>query len=115
MKKSQIFLFITLLVVFISACESTTTSSGRFIGGNKGLEISFIEQEPPSEVLDNREDEFDISLRLRNVGEAAIPAGRIVATLNGINKVDFSLSSLSERSEDERELEKGLQNLMKLR
>ena len=104
MKKSHLFLIllVALVAVLVAGC-TTQKTTGRFIGGDKGLEISFIDQEPPNEVLDNSEDEFDITLRLRNVGEASIPAGKIIATLNGINKDDFSLKSLSAVSDDDLE------------
>ena len=103
MKKSYILLLSLLLVLFIAGCDNAGRASGRFIGGDKGLEITFIEQEPPNEILDNGEDEFDITLRLRNVGESNIQAGKTIATLKGIGKDDFSLNSLTSNSEDDLE------------
>jgi len=99
MKKSYGLLFSIVLILFIAGCTDAGRSTGKFIGGDRGLEITFLEQEPPNEVLDNGEDEFDITLRLRNVGEVDIPEAKVIASLKGISKEDFSLRSLTERSE----------------
>ena len=101
MKKGYILLFLSIVVLFIAGCTGGSGGTGKFIGGDRALEISYIDQEPPNEVLDNSEDIFDITLRIRNIGEASIPKGKVIATLKGIGQDDFSLSSLTARSDDE--------------
>ena len=47
MKKKVIIFFILLLLVFVIGCTTQTqTGSGVFVGGEKGLELSFIKDEP---------------------------------------------------------------------
>lgn len=94
-------LLIFIIALFVVSCtKPQATSSNRFIGGDKGLEISFIKDEPPEIVSDNNQDEFDIGIALKNVGEEDIESGNIIITLNGIEKDAFSLSSLSAKNLD---------------
>ncbi|MDD5253826.1 MAG: hypothetical protein PHG05_01835 [Candidatus Nanoarchaeia archaeon] len=93
------YLLILVLGLFLVGCSQTdTTTSGRFIGGTTGLELGFVEGEPPLVVGDNNEDEFDIGIIAKNQGEADIEAGKMIVTLQGIEKDAFSLSSLSQRT-----------------
>ena len=102
MNKAIKLILIVLLVLFVAACKKSpiSPSSKGFVGGDSGLDISFIKDEPPDIVLDNNQDEFDIAVRLVNAGEEDIDEGEIIATLNGIEKDAFSLSSLSAKNID---------------
>ncbi len=100
MKKKAIIFFILLLSVFVIGCTTQTqTSSGVFVGGEKGLELSFIKDEPQAKVLDDNQDEFSITILTKNLGEYDIPKGGIVATLQGISKDQFQMSSLNSKSD----------------
>ncbi|MDD5178358.1 MAG: lipoprotein [Candidatus Nanoarchaeia archaeon] len=97
MKKYFLILFV---VLFLAGCSSTneTSTAGRFIGGTTGLEIEFIEGEPPLTVGDKGEDEFDIGVLAKNIGESDIESGKLIVTLQGIEGNAFSLASLSQKS-----------------
>ena len=102
MNKSTKLMLFLVLVLFIAACTKapSASTSSRFVGGDKGLELSFIKDEPPDTVLDDNQDEFDIALSFNNVGEEDIKEGDVIVTLNGIEGSAFSLSSLSSKNED---------------
>lgn len=96
--------FVSILLIallIITGCQNIkgkgedTSVPSPFIGGTKGLEIAFSEQEPPAVVLDNGQQEFFITLLVKNMGEYTIGAENLIATLSGINKESFGLKSLS--------------------
>jgi len=102
LKKRLILVGMIVLVVFIAGCvQSDNIDAGPFVGGSDGLSIRFVNGEPPSEVLDNREEDFDITLEIENEGEFDIPKGRIIATLGGIDAKTFSISPTSIKSKSE--------------
>jgi hypothetical protein len=106
MKKRNIMLFLVFLMIFLVGCQkgSSTDSSSRgkiFISGNDGLSIAFDDEETPERIGDNSADEFDIVINVENNGEHDIESGKIIATLQGIDRDAFSLSSLSVKSDRE--------------
>ncbi len=103
MKKILIAISITLLLI-LTACTNSGNSSlptGRYVGGDEGLTISFVEGEPPESVLDDGQESFDITLLAENTGEEDIAPGQIIVTLNGIEQNAFKLRSLTERNDIE--------------
>jgi len=97
MKKEALFIILIGLFL-ITGCtqqDKGETSGKIYIGGDEGLEISFVEGNPPKFVSDGNKESFDIALLVKNVGEDDIENGDIIATLQNINKDLFSLSSLS--------------------
>lgn len=104
------FIFIIALLFVVACTKTPATSKGKFVGGDKGLDISFIKDEPPEIIADNNQDQFDIGILLENVGEESIKAGEVIVTLNGIEKDAFSLSSLSAKNQDPIEGKKKLQD-----
>ena len=104
MKKEYVFVFLMFSILSIAGCEQgadTTSSVGkRFIGGDKGLTLSFS-QDIPTRIGDNNADEFDIIIIAENEGEFDIESGKIIASLQGIDREAFSLSSLSVKSKTE--------------
>lgn len=109
MKTRGISYFITFALVLsllgAEGCPSkkatTTSGLGAYIGGTSGLDMSFVDLEPPSEILDNNQDPFYITLFVENMGEYVIPKGKIIATLSGINKEAFGIKSLSVKSQND--------------
>ena len=99
-KESVVVLLI--LALLISGCQTQKKdqkSLGIFIGGKAGLEISFIENQPPPKVLDDNQDHFLITLKLLNKGEYTIPSNKVIASLSGISAEAFSISSLNSKSQ----------------
>ncbi len=93
-------LLITSLVLF-TGCENKTDKVRRlsnYIGGSDGLAIGFTKNAPPDSVLDERQEDFDLSLDLENKGEYTIMPGEILATLSGIDREAFNLPSLNAKN-----------------
>ena len=108
-RATKLTLILLVTLVFIAACtQKQTASKGRFVGGTSGLTFSFMIDEPPEIVSDSNQDEFDIGLALENVGEEDIAPSQVIATLNGLEKDAFSLSSLSAKNIDPLEGKKKL-------
>lgn len=101
MKIKYLIVFLIIGLFFISGiggCPKKEAEgevgAGVFAGGSNGLDINFIEYEPPASVLDDNQEPFYITVDLTNIGEYDIPAKKIIATLAGINAESFGLSSL---------------------
>lgn len=91
---------VLLVVLFLSACQLTPGDSPQgenkaFIGGTQGVDVAFAQDEPPQRVLDDNQQEFSITLLLRNGGEFTVPAGQLIASLSGVQKQAFGLTSLN--------------------
>lgn len=65
-----------------------------FVGGTKGLEIAFAQEQPPQQVLDKGQEEFMVTLLMRNLGEHTIPQGGVIGSLSGVVQSSFSVKSL---------------------
>lgn len=102
--KRTLFIIVLISLLFITACTNNGGSdlpTGRYVGGDDGLKISFVEGEPPESVLDDRQETFDISILAENVGEEDIAPNQIIITLNGIERDAFKLRSLTEKNDIE--------------
>tara|TARA_Y100000310_G_scaffold340574_1_gene436890 strand:+ start:6863 stop:7825 length:963 start_codon:yes stop_codon:yes gene_type:complete len=87
-----------IISVFVSGCQPKTPEQlieGPFAGGSSGLNFAFQEGEPPATVLDNGQQEFFVTLVVRNSGEYTVPAGSAIASLSGVDADAFGLSSLN--------------------
>jgi hypothetical protein len=87
-----------ILVIFIVGCQSTKDgpeTSGPYVGGTSGLQFAFQETEPPASVLDDGQQEFFITLLVRNMGEYTVTEGQAVASISGIDANAFGMSSLN--------------------
>jgi len=94
--------FILVTALFLTGCEQaeeTTVLDGPYVGGSEGLKFSFQEYEPPQTVLDDSQEDFFITLVVKNMGEYTIPEEGIIASLSGIDANAFGLNSLSTVSE----------------
>lgn len=97
MRKELVFLMVILsLFLIIVGCTSTGTvqTPGAFVGGTSGLDLSFISEEPPDNVLDDNQDLFYITVAIENKGEFDILANKIISSLSGIDKDSFQISSM---------------------
>ncbi len=102
MKKSKKGLIIAfLLLLLLAGCQQKSNKgdvAGPYVGGTKGLEFAFQEDEPPATVLDDGQEEFFITLLVRNLGEYDVPIGKAIASLSGIDANAFSLSSFNTKN-----------------
>ena len=87
------FLAILTLLVIVSGCTGGGENLGgnAFIGGTKGLEISFIPDSPPAEAFDSGQRPFDATIQLKNVGEFDINREDIVVKISGLSPNDFGV------------------------
>lgn len=93
MKRIFLILSFVLIAVALSGCDGTTTKTcgNTFVGGTKGLEVSFLQDSPPDEAFDAGQRPFDVSVQLRNVGEYDLVKERVKAKLSGLSPSDFSV------------------------
>lgn len=91
MRKILFILLLGSLILVLGCTQQDGKVSGPFVGGTNGLEIGFVDSEPPERVFDNNEEDFDISIKVENVGEFDIPSGKIISTLSGIDPDSFSI------------------------
>ncbi len=95
--RKHVFIFLVLgLMIFGFGCTTTTkkTTGKVFLGGTNGLDIGFVSDEPPAKVADADQETFRITLNLKNKGEFTVPKGKVIATLSGISKDAWGLTSL---------------------
>ncbi len=87
----RVFLFLVFAFVIAAGCEQNGPKSNAtpYCGGSEGLEIKFVEGSPPSEVFDNSQFPFDITLRLLNKGEYDVQPSEVKIELSGISPIDF--------------------------
>ncbi len=81
--------------VFLAGCGDEEPGFGKdktFLGGTKGLEIEFMNGEPPEEVYDGGDFPFSITLKINNKGEYDIPAEDVIVSIQGFDAEEFSLS-----------------------
>ena len=103
--RKEVFVLVLALLLAIAGCTSgdnntTTSSNTPFVGGAEGLRVSFVDNAPPREILDNPkpQDEsqvmrFEIAVKLDNMGEQEVLTSNIKTTLGGIYPPDFDKSS----------------------
>jgi len=88
-------IFILAVALFLTGCEQTeetTNLDGPYVGGSEGLKFSFQEYEPPQIVLDDSQEDFFITLVVKNMGEYTIPEEGIIASLSGVDANAFGFS-----------------------
>lgn len=107
MYKKLFSLGILVLLLFAAGCgegdtaEKTDTGGkgNAFIGGDKGLDIKFMEGAPPDEVYD-LDYPFSINVRMENVGEYDVDPSAATVRVTGINPADFGNPTLEANVEE---------------
>ena len=82
---------IAILTLFLAACSdgNQVASVKSFIGGTDSIKFDFVEGSPPSEVFDQGNFPFDVTLNLENKGEFDVVKDKINVTLKGFFPPDF--------------------------
>tara|TARA_Y100000310_G_scaffold342940_1_gene448355 strand:- start:801 stop:1763 length:963 start_codon:yes stop_codon:yes gene_type:complete len=94
-------LFVLVISLFLTGCQAKDESpvaEGPYVGGTQGVTFAFQEYEPPEKVLDDGQQEFYITLAVRNQGEYTVPEGKAIASLSGIDAKAFGLSSMDTKN-----------------
>ncbi|MBW2992428.1 hypothetical protein KY345_04390 [Candidatus Woesearchaeota archaeon] len=99
MKKVLFILPFIILAIAFSGCapaeeaENVSAVTGAYIGGDKGLELSFLDNAPPGNVFDKPEGEegnpFDVAVKIENKGEYTVAAGKCKLTISGVEPTSF--------------------------
>lgn len=92
MRKSP-FVLIVVVAVLLAACsgggKDKPNADSPYVGGDRGLSMSFVTGAPPPEVYDNNQFPFDIAVKLSNDGEADVRPEDGYVQIIGINPADF--------------------------
>ena len=88
--------FLVCTVFLMAACGTNEPTEGSQIpSGNvpsdDSVGVDFIENAPPAEVYSK--SQFEVILRLQNLGQYTIPEGELEATLGGFYPPDFNINS----------------------
>jgi hypothetical protein len=83
-----------MLLFFVSGCTQflqPSTDASVFVGGTKGVELRFVENAPPSKMLNT--DIFDIAVFANNEGEYDLDEGDITFTLGNSRTFGIDVSN----------------------
>ncbi len=110
-KKRMVFsAFGVILLFLIAACDSGQKDTGGapktpFLGGTDGVQIKFLEGNPPTEVTDKNSFPFQAVIGIKNNGETDIAAAGAIISLGGFlpstfrsADADFLDSDLTKKS-----------------
>ncbi len=96
LKYVAIMCVIALLVLSVGCGKDEPGDNGgevddaqRFIGGDEGLVISFLDGAPPVETYDGAENNFGISVKVENEGESDVTVDQAILGLSGFLPADF--------------------------
>lgn len=93
-RELRLIAFSAVFLLFIAGCSGEKTQTGApttpFLGGAGGLEISFLEGNPPSEVTDGSTFSFQAIVKLKNVGEHDVAKDQIKVSLIGFLPSQFN-------------------------
>lgn len=87
-------LLVSALLLFSACSSNNPNSSGSpFIGGSKALELSLISGAPPKEIFDNKQGSFQVTVQVKNSGEADLDSNDGYIQLEGIAPQEYGVSS----------------------
>lgn len=114
MRKGVLAVVFVLLALAVAGCSggengAVSSASTPFIGGTEGVRVSFLENAPPKETLDNPKpsdksqiSNFDIALKVENVGEQDIAKDALKVTVGGLFPADFNVPNTKTASLEEK-------------
>ena len=86
-----------IFLLFIAGCDGKEAPTGApttpFLGGAQGLEINFLEGNPPAEVTDGGTFPFQAIVTLKNTGEQDVKNDKIQLSLFGFLPSQFNPAS----------------------
>ncbi|MFP4568029.1 MAG: hypothetical protein ACLFN8_03725 [Candidatus Woesearchaeota archaeon] len=95
MNKKILLITLVILALGIAACERDDTQDPGgdtgFVGGTKGVDISFATNAPPERVADQGNDEFFVQVDLSNEGEHEILKENVFVQLEGFSTSAFGI------------------------
>jgi len=109
MKHNSILIVLGVVFLFlIAACGEDGNIVGGapttpFLGGSEGLEIGFLDGNPPREVTDGDTFPFQAVITIKNQGEFSLLKNQVEVSLIGFLPDDFGWVDDPETDEDERD------------
>jgi hypothetical protein len=112
MKKIIFVLMLMVMTMAIAACNGSTTNTGAtgFIGGTKGLDITFMSGAPPAETSDAGGQSFDVVVDIQNGGETAVDKSKVYVLLSGFSPEAFGVTMESLKANPEDNIEANIKN-----
>lgn len=93
-KKIILLALMALGLILISACtQQEPTSNSGYLGGQKGLDIKFLQGAPPESISDGGEQDFDMVIEVQNLGEHYVEAGEAYIKLSGFPPSSFGVTT----------------------
>lgn len=82
-------------VTILLGCNGGDTlgAGSPFIGGTRGLDITFLEASPPASVFDGGDFPFDIVVKVENIGEFFIEKEGVQVQITGFRPGEFGVSA----------------------
>ena len=101
-RDARLIAFSVILLFFIAGCENGDDGGGGapttpFLGGTEGLEIKFLEGNPPGEVTDGGTFPFQVLVSLKNKGEFDLKKEQVKIDLIGFLPEDFGITSAEDK------------------
>src|SRR3989338_357706 len=95
-RELKLIAFSAVFLLFIAGCGGGESPTGApttpFLGGPGGLEISFLEGNPPTEVTDGGTFSFNAIVTLKNVGEQDVKKDEMKLSLIGFLPSQFGIT-----------------------
>jgi hypothetical protein len=84
-----------VLALLISGCAEGNTNLGNnpYLGGTKGVDMTFVTGSPPDEIFDNKQYAFSIGVQLNNLGEADLEPNQGYVKIEGISPNEYGVSA----------------------
>ncbi len=82
----------TMALAGCSGGDGAVGSQNTFLGGSSGLDISFSPGAPPDEIFDQGEFDFDLEVKLDNVGEHDVMGEDVIIKIQGISPDEFGVT-----------------------
>ena len=96
MKQKILLILLALTLIVVSSCtEGSGPGPGthaNFVGGTRGVEMSFVTNAPPREVADQGQDSFEVVVDLLNRGEHEVPPEDVFVELEGFSPITFGVT-----------------------
>lgn len=97
MKQKLLLILLAMTLMVVSGCTEGQTTPGQgvhanFVGGTRGIEMSFVANAPPSEVADQGQDQFEVVVNLLNRGEHEVAPEDVFVELEGFSPFTFSIT-----------------------
>lgn len=96
MKKAASYIVIVTVALLLTACQgggnNGNTGETGFIGGDKGIQLRFSNNAPPSPIADNGQQTFPVIVEAVNQGEQEVSSSDAMVTLEGFSYSAFNKS-----------------------